>query len=96
MSSHSPLTQLRRLDASSPTFHDQVSNILYGEEYTRWVSSLQGEDIMGLVDYLDDVRRRVSLLSSPPTHSRPSTLSILEVPPSGRVYANSEIYVAPR
>jgi len=65
MSSHNPLTQPRRLDTSSPTFHDQVSNILYGE-YRQWVSGLQGEDLMGLVGYPDNVRRHASLFSSGP------------------------------
>jgi len=65
MSSRNPLTQLRRLDATSPTFHDQVCNILYGEEYTRWMPGLQGDDLMGLVNYLDNVRRCVSLFRSP-------------------------------
>jgi len=65
MSSRSPLTQLLLLDTASPTFQDQVSNILYGEEYTRWMSGLQGEDLMRLVDFLDKVCRRVSLFSSP-------------------------------
>ena len=96
MSSHNPLTQLRRLDKSSPTFHDKVSNILYGEEYTRWMSGLQGEDLMGLVDYLDDVRCHVSLFRSHLTRSRPSIISIPAVPPSGSVCANSEIYAVPK
>ena len=65
MSSHNPLTQLHRLDKSSPTFHDKVSNILYGEEYTRWMSDSQGKDLLGLVNYLDNVRRCVSLFHSP-------------------------------
>jgi len=65
MSSHNPLTQLRLLDTTSPTFHDQVSEILYGDEYTRWMLGLQGEDLMGLVDYLDDVCRCMSLFSFP-------------------------------
>jgi len=65
MSSYNPLTHLRHLDTTSPTFQDQVSNILYGEEYTRWVSDIQGEDLMELVDYLDKVGRRISLLRSP-------------------------------
>jgi len=96
MSSHNPLTQLRCLDTSSPTFHDQVNRILYGEEYTRWMSGLQGEDLMGLVEYLDNVRRHVSLFRSHSTYSRLSMLSILAVPPSGSVCANSEVYAAPK
>jgi len=65
MSSDNPLTQLRRLDTTSPTFYDQVSGILCGKEYIQWMPGLQGEDLMGLVDYLDSVCRRVSLFSSP-------------------------------
>ena len=65
MSSRSPLKQLRRLDKSSSKFHDRVSNILYGEEYKQWVSTIQGDGLMGFVDYLDKVRCRVSLLRSP-------------------------------
>jgi len=65
MPSHNPLTQLHRLDTSSSTFQDQVSDILYGEEYKQWVPNLQGDDLMGLVDYVDNVRRRVSPLCSP-------------------------------
>jgi len=65
MSSHDPLTQLRHLDASSPTFQDQVSNVLYGEEYKQWMPNLQDDGLMGLVDYLDKVRHSVSPLRSP-------------------------------
>ena len=65
MASHNPLTRLRRLDESSSTFQDQVSNVLYGEEYIQWIPNLQGDDLIGLVDYLDKVRRSVSLLRSP-------------------------------
>jgi len=63
--SHNPLNQLRRLDASSSTFHDQISSILCGEEYKRWMSNLQGDDLAGLTDYLDKVRHYVSLVRSP-------------------------------
>ena len=65
MSSRSPLKQLRHLDGSSSRFPDQVSNILYGGEYKQWVPTIQGDDLVGLVDYLDKVRCRVSLLCSP-------------------------------
>jgi len=65
MPSGSPLKQLRRLDRSSSKFHDRISSILYGEEYKQWVPTIQGDDLVGLVDYLDKVRCRVSLLRSP-------------------------------
>jgi len=62
--SRGPLQKLRRLDKSSPTFRDQISDILYGEEYKQWVPTVQGDDLVGLVDYLDKVRCRILLLRS--------------------------------
>ena len=64
MTSQHPLQQLHHLDRFSSDFHDQVSNALYGEEYKQCVPNLQGDDLVWLVDYLDKVRRRVSLLHS--------------------------------
>jgi len=55
MPSRSPLEQLHRLDRSSLEFHDQVSNVLYGEEYKQWVPTIEGDDLVGLVGYLDEV-----------------------------------------
>ena len=55
------LQLLHSLDRSSSKFHDQLGNILYGEEYQRCASNLQGDDLVWLVDYLDEVRRRISL-----------------------------------
>ena len=60
------LEQLRRLDKSSPKFHDQLSSILYGKEYQQCVPNLQGDDLVWLVDYLDKVRRHISIPRSPP------------------------------
>jgi len=66
MSPNSPtLQQLHRLDSSSPEFHDQLCNVLYGEEYVKCVPNLEGDDSVWLVDYLDKVRSRVTLLHSP-------------------------------
>jgi len=65
MPPHNLLNQLRGLDPSSSTFRDQVSNILYGEEYKRWMPNIQGDDLAGLVDYLDKVRHPVLLVRSP-------------------------------
>jgi len=73
------LQQLNRLDRSSPDFHDQLSNALYGEEYKKCVEEykkcgeeykkcvpkLQGDDLVWLVEYLDKVRCRVALPRSP-------------------------------
>jgi hypothetical protein len=59
------LQQLDRLDRSSPQFHDLLCNVLYGEEYTRCAPNLQGDDLVWLVDYLDNVRRCVALLHFP-------------------------------
>ena len=65
MSFRTPLIQLRRLDRSSSTFHDQVSNILYGEEYKQWVPTVQGDDLVALVDHLDKVRYPTSFFPFP-------------------------------
>ena len=49
------LQQLRQLDRSSSSFHGQLSNVLYGEEYGQSVLSLPDDDLGWLVDYLDKV-----------------------------------------
>jgi len=59
------LQELHRLDRSSPDFHDQLCNVLYGQEYVRCVPNLQDDDLVWLVDYLDKVRRNVALPPSP-------------------------------
>ena len=59
------LRQLDRLNRSSPDFHDQLSGIVYGEEYKQCVPNLQDDELVWLVDYLDRVRRRVALPHSP-------------------------------
>jgi len=64
MGSTGLLGQLHHLDRSSSTFHDQLSSILYGEEFRQHVPNLQSDGLVWLVDYLDKVRRRVSLLRS--------------------------------
>ena len=58
------LQRLDHLDRSSPGFHDQLCNVLYGEEYVQCVANLQGDDLVWLVDYPDRVRRRVALSHS--------------------------------
>ena len=59
------LRQLHRFDTSSPTFHDQLSNVLSGEEYERSVRNIEDNDLVLLVDYLDKVRRRIAFPYSP-------------------------------
>jgi len=60
-----PLQQLHRLDRSLPTFHDQVCNILYEEEYQKCVLDLQGDDSVWLVEYLNEVHHHITLPHSP-------------------------------
>ena len=60
MPSRSPLEQLCSLNQSSPEFQDQVSNILVGKEFKDWVPTIQDNDLVGVVDYLDKVRRPLS------------------------------------
>ena len=59
------LQQLQSLDGSSSEFHDQLSGVLYGEEYQQCVTGLQGDDLAWLVDYLDKVLPHVALAHSP-------------------------------
>jgi len=63
MSSPGPpaLQRLHSLDRSPPEFQDRLSNILYGEEYQKCVLNLRNDDSVWLVDYLDKVRRHVTL-----------------------------------
>ena len=62
MSSASPtaVQRLRRLDRSSPGFHDQVCNILYEEEYENCVSNLRGDDSAWLVECLNEVHFHIT------------------------------------
>ena len=94
MASQNLLERLRRLDRPSSGFPDQLSNILYGEDYTRCVPDLQGDDLAWLIDYLDNVRRRVPLLPPSSSYRSHSILSTLHLPLTGSVCANSETYVA--
>ena len=71
-----PLEKFRLLDRSSSKFHDQVNNILCGEEYNQWVPNLQCEDSVGLVDCLDKVCCCVPLIRSP--LRQPQALDTLE------------------
>ena len=59
------LQQLHYLNRSSSAFHDQLSSILYGEGFKQQALNLQSDGLVWLVDYLDNVRRRVSFIRSP-------------------------------
>ena len=52
---HPVLQQLHNLDGSSPKFDFQLSRALYGDDYTQFVVNLQGDNLVWLVDFLDDV-----------------------------------------
>ena len=62
---HSPghpiLQKLRDLDRTSLEFHDKLGDLLYGEEYARCMTNIEGNDLRWLVDFLDEVRQRVFL-----------------------------------
>ena len=65
MSSHNLRQKFHHLDSSSSAFHDQLSNVLYEEEFQKSVPNLQDGDLVWLVDYLNGVRRRIALPHSP-------------------------------
>ena len=65
MTPPSLLQKLRDLDRTSPDFHSQLTDFLRGNEYQDAVPSLQGEGLVWLVNYLDNVSlRTVSLRSA--------------------------------
>lgn len=63
--SHPALQKLIDFDKTISKFQGQLHDVLYGEEYARCVTELGDEDLEWLVDYLDQVCRRASLLPSP-------------------------------
>ena len=91
---HPALQELYHLDASALSFHDQLDNILHSQRYELCVPNLGDSDLMGLVDYLDEVRCRVTFSPLPLSQHRLSTVSILLVAPPGSVLVNSEACVA--
>ena len=50
------LQNLYNLDTSSPDFGDQLSTLLYGEEYMKCLPDLEDDDVFWLVNFLDRVR----------------------------------------
>ena len=89
------LQRLHRLDRSSSDFHDQLHNVLRGEEYVQCEENLEGDDLVWLIDYLDKVRRHLALLRLLLSQCRLSPVSILPAQLPGSVCASSETYAAP-
>ena len=52
---HPVLQLLHNLDRSSPKFDIRLSSALYGDDYMRCVTNLQGDNLAWLVDFLDSV-----------------------------------------
>lgn len=55
------LQRLRRLNKSLSGFHEQLHDVLCGEEYKQCVPNLPRDDLVWLVDHLDKVRPDASL-----------------------------------
>jgi len=88
------LQGLDRLDRSSPEFHNQLSNTLYGEEYQQCVPNLRDDDLVWLIVYLDKVRHHEIIFPTPrSSQRRRSATSNLRAPLPGSVYASSGGYV---
>ena len=56
MSPSNSLEQLRRLETGSSRFPAQIASILDGTEYRDSIETLQDEELMWLVEYLNNVR----------------------------------------
>jgi len=93
-----PLRQLHDLDRTSPQFHKQLRNFLCGDEYRDVVTGLQGEDLVWLVEYLDNVSPQTILSPLCAQHRIrfSSNFPIPQVPDSRSPCMNSEIYAALR
>ena len=65
------LHQLDHLDRSLPNFQDQLSNVLYGQEYKQSMPNLEDDDFVWLVDYLSEVRRQITLPNAPTHLTKP-------------------------
>ena len=63
MSIHKPIVsqQLLHFNRSPSKLHDQLTNVLYSEEYKQWAQNLQGDDLVWFVDYLDKVHHHIPL-----------------------------------
>jgi hypothetical protein len=83
------LQQLDRLNESLSGFHDQLRDLLYGEEYKQCVPNLQGDDLVWLVDYLDKVLTALPFLALHLSQYRLSMALILPAPLPGSAYMNS-------
>ena len=55
MSPSNPLQALRDLDRTSPHFHNQLIDLLHGNEYRGVITTLKGGGLAWLVNYLDNV-----------------------------------------
>jgi hypothetical protein len=56
------LKRFARLDGSSQDFPKRLCDLLCGDDYTKRVPGLQGDDLMWLVEYLDQLLHRITLL----------------------------------
>ena len=88
---------LRDLDRTSPQFHRRLSTLLGGPECRGVVSSLEGEDLAWLVEYLDNVSLQVIPLHSRSTSRRSSPVfPTLQVWNPRNPYTSSEEYAVLR
>jgi hypothetical protein len=92
----SVLQEFDRLSRSSHDFPNQLSDLLYADEYAECVPGLHEDDLKWLVEYLDQVCHHIALLHSPPIVSR-YRFSELSIPPvafSGSPCVSLEKYAA--
>ena len=75
MSPSNPLQTLRDLDRTSPHFHNQLIDLLRGNEYRDLIPNLEGKDLTRLVNYLD----KVSLHNVPPIPHSPLAQVLCEI-----------------
>ena len=52
---YDPLQQLYDLDRASPLFHERLRDFLCGDAYRNALPNLQGDNLVSLLKYLDNV-----------------------------------------
>jgi len=86
------LQQLRRLDKSSPEFHNQLNSVLSSDAYQQSVQTLQGNELVSLVDYFDKVCLPTPSAALRSSQCRLLMVSIRLVPATRNVWASSRTY----
>jgi len=89
------LRRLDRLDRSSYKFPDELTSLINGQKYKSLIGRLKKDQVVGLVDYLDNVCPALRFACSPLILRRFLILLMPLALRIGNAYINLEAYAAP-